>query len=265
MNEKFKRQAFFLVNTFRSLAGRVLSRALVPQKCLCCGKDAVYEPLCPECKRNFTESFSLSREGKCSVCGRQLLSEQETCMDCRTSPVITHADFVFPLYPYRAWYKNLLFEWKMQNTRSLSAVFARALNRALCSIAQKNTCVLVPVPPRPGKIKSKGWDQVQETASFLSCFYGWNVLPLLERKSVEQQKKKNREQRLGSRETSYACSKKSLCLLEGWKAAHGGENPALAVVIDDVITTGVTVDSCSELVKGLGIAKVAVLSLFIVD
>ena len=72
-------------------------------------------------------------------------------------------DGVFPLYPYRLWYKNLLFAWKTEGERNLSPVLAAAVHRAL-GLLYGNAPVpcLVPVPPRPGKIRRKGWDQVDE-------------------------------------------------------------------------------------------------------
>ena len=197
----------------------------------------------------------------CTRCGKVLLSENGTCTACRTKPIIETPDSVFPLFSYRLWHKKLLSEWKLHGRRSLSAMFASLIAMALSrlKLVPENSFV-VPVPPRPGKLRREGWDQIMELASFLRTDYGYPVLNLLQRLSVTQQKEKNRRQRIEGNNSSYRAVEGAGEILQ--KAGAMGKN---AVLIDDVITTGVTVEECSKRLKGLGIRKVHVLSIFIVD
>ena len=55
---------------------------------------------------------------------------------------------------------------------------------------------VVPVPPRPGKIRQKGWDQIDELCFYLRNLYGIETLPFLRRLTRFQQKKLNRLHRL---------------------------------------------------------------------
>ena len=41
--------------------------------------------------------------------------------------------------------------------------------------------------------------------------------------------------------------------------------PKTVVLLDDVITTGATVEQCGKILKSLGVEKVFALSIFIVD
>lgn len=229
------------------------------ETCLCCGAMAGGVPICRKCVENHLMQFVPPGEGRCAVCGKPLVSEQKLCMDCRTTPVLKHTDFVLPLYQYRLWRKMSLFSWKIEERRALSAVFASAVDKALFMLFPSEKPVVVPVPPRPGKIRNKGWDQVDELCMFLERRYGYEVLPLLERTTVMQQKKLDREQRLEMKGRSYVLRQ----LPKRTKAKM--TLPAAVVLIDDVLTTGVTVESCAALLKEAGVSKVGVLTLFIVD
>lgn len=256
-------------------AGRVrrwirtlLSFAFAERKCICCGGDCYDMPLCGKCAGERILSDPLRSFVRCRICGRILLGQKETCTACRTECVLGGTDGVIALFPYRQWRKKLLFDWKMSNERSLSLLFARAAARGLESAGlDPESCVIVPVPPRPGKIRSKGWDQVDELCRMIASLYGYSMLRLLKRFSSEQQKKKDRQGRFLSRDSVYGISPKCGRELAKWAKSRGkcGEIPETAVIVDDVITTGNTVAGCAEKIKGLGIRKVKVLSLFIVD
>ena len=71
----------------------------------------------------------------------------------------------------------------------------------------KNSDKVVPVPPRPGKIRSRGWDQIEELSEILKVKFGYKVLKLLERTEKNQQKKLDRKKRLSSKGKIYTESK----------------------------------------------------------
>ncbi len=148
----------------------------------------------------------------------------------------------------------------MQEERIFSPVFARLLCQLLTMTEEK---VLVPVPPRKGKIRQKGWDQIEELCIFLEKRYGFRVLRILERNTSNQQKKLSREQRLESIKTAYSiCSEK---LLRRALKPFSGHMPERVCLVDDVCTTGSTLESCAEILKKEGIKTVNAVTLFTVD
>ncbi|UKI55018.1 MAG: hypothetical protein L6V90_10345 [Treponema succinifaciens] len=79
--------------------------------------------------------------------------------------------------------------------------------------------------------------------------FGYKVLKLLERTEKNQQKKLDRKKRLSSKGKIYAESK----LLK--RLSSENSLPEQVLLIDDVLTTGVTVESCCEILKNAGISK----------
>ncbi len=231
------------------------------ERCLCCGRETFDMPLCSPCLDGRVRNFPPPGDARCSRCGKVLLSERGTCTACRTKAVIKTPDSVFPLHSYRLWHKKLLSEWKLHGHRALSPLFASLFADALRKLGMKpEDSFIVPVPPRPGKIRREGWDQIIELALILRSSYGYDFFPLLKRISTSQQKEKNRKERVEGSGSSYSPTEAAESL-----AAKNGLMEKNAVLIDDVITTGATIEECSVRLKELGLRKVHVLSIFIVD
>ena len=227
-------------------------------------------PLCKTCAKThfvkkieseFSQKAGFKKIRRCGICGRELVSEKTLCLSCRNEPVLKSTDFCLPLFSYRLWNKELMFLWKMCGQRSLSPFFASLLAFVLKKL---DIHYIVPVPPRPGKIKEKGWDQIDELCRFLNFRYGFYLLPLLERNSVIQQKKLDRFRRLEESRGAYSFvgSKK----LEPLLKALGGKFPEKLCIIDDVSTTGSTLECCArEIRKNTAVKEIAALTLFCVD
>ena len=127
----------------------------------------------------------------------------------------------------------------------------------------KDVKVLVPVPPRPGKIQEKGWDQIDELCGQLKYRFGFTILPLLVRKTTGQQKKLDREERLKTIGKSYFLVEKKE--VEKLLKPFNGEFPERVCIIDDVCTTGSTLENCAQVLKEAGVQVVDAITLFSVD
>lgn len=217
--------------------------------CLCCGRPAYRLPVCGSCLRVQLHP-ELPQKNRCRLCGRELLSEDGLCMECRRAPVFSAVTRAFPLFPYVFWYRDLLYAWKTHGERGLSGVFARELYR-LFRAEEALHCgpdvlPVVPVPPRPGKLRMHGWDQVHDLAHALECRWGAAVHHMLKRTGGAQQKTQNRAERLSRLSGAYTLCKKRVPSVV----------PQAVILLDDIMTTGATLESCARELKTAGVETV---------
>jgi ComF family protein len=116
----------------------------------------------------------------------------------------------------------------------------------LCELERGTSPALIPVPPRPGKIKEQGWDQVEYLAQALEKGLGRagqeiRACRCLKRLPSKTQKELGREDRLKNLQNRIILTQKP---------------PQSAIVIDDVITTGATLDACASVLKAGGAERV---------
>lgn len=103
---------------------------------------------------------------------------------------------------------------------------------------------LVPVPLYPLRKRERGFNQAEELARTLSKLVKIPVLNVLERiKKTEMQAKLRRSERLRNQMRAYEL--KSGFDLRGKKL----------LIIDDVFTTGATVNACAHILKDAGQAR----------
>ena len=261
----FKNRLFALWIFFVSFVQSIVSLLLGGEKCLCCSKRTLRVPLCASCMPHI---WQIGFKKVCSICGRPLVSEIGVCSQCKENSALRSVDKAFSLHSYQLWKKSLLFAWKLEDKRTLSPYFASLFYKKLKSLEEEYGANLsvVPVPPRVGKIREKGWDQIEELCYYLEK--GWNVriLRLLERLSHVQQKKLDRVQRLEGIGSSYRV-KNEKKIKKILPKTQSGEMmlPKAVVLADDVLTTGSTIESCARELKKLGVEHVFSITLFIVD
>ena len=240
--------------------GRAALDAFFPRTCVLCGEliasgpsrasspDAEggrgrpacsASPLCRAC----AESLVPISGPRCRCCGSPLISELATCMRCRGRDWAF--DAAYPLFLYDGAFKRLLSAYKFGGRRSLAAFFAERFAESLQDLWPGRP--LVPVPPRPGKLAERGWDQVEEIARSLER-RGFDIVRILERRSPAQQKRLGRAARLENARSAYNVRERAAV-------------PPELVLIDDVVTTCATAQACAAALRAAGARSVSVLAL----
>jgi len=225
-----------------------------PEYCALCGKilidvSEIQYCLCHECYLLIEEQFSASQEGKkCNLCNKTLISETKTCLMCRNGTRRSY-DRLWTLFPYTGKFRTLLTEYKFGKKLALANYFAEKIINLIQETAELKEVFLIPVPPRPGKIKNTGWDQVDYLVKRVSKLSKGSirVYRSLKRRKSKIQKQLNRKDRLEN--------------MKG-RIFLNGIVPSTAIVIDDIITTGSTIEVCSSVLKDTGAQKVYGLCLF---
>lgn len=147
---------------------------------------------------------------------------------------------IIRIYYYAQECKNLILRFKMGGVKRLSETMAHIMEPSLSYIDDRfGTIVLVPVPCSHRHQALFGWDHMMEVARRCTKLYGYRTLPLLKRVGKSIQKELDREQRMNAAE-------KAFCVIPGQTLPTGIDT---IVVIDDVTTTGATIETCIQVLE----------------
>jgi ComF family protein len=154
------------------------------------------------------------------------------------------------LYPYLGKYQKLLGSFKFGKSLGTGHFLAEKIVEVLKLFPpdEIKDAVLVPVPPRPGKIRKTGWDQIVCLSKFIRQRQDPPIIVrCLKRLKSQSQKKLDRKDRKAN--------------LKGRITAKG-KVPENCILFDDVITTGSTIDACAAALKLAGAKHVYGVCLF---
>ncbi len=260
------KKVFFKI---KSALRNIFSFLLCKQECILCKAETTTAlPLCETCiKEKFEKSleFRISHDKEfCQNCSRHLISEKEFCTACRAGleeekPTALEntsekqeCDKIFAIYPYQADIGKTLIQWKNFNNKVFAEFFAQIIAQFINSKEELQNIEIVPVPPRPKKMKTKGWDQIEDLCSQLETCHKIKVERLLKRRDGVSQKKLSSKLRKSNLKGKIYQT----------KLKANQKIPKTLIIIDDVITTGSTLNSCAKVLKDLGCEQVFGLSIF---
>lgn len=217
---------------------------LFPRACVLCGRDLLDDaarryPLCRDCESNLPRVPG----PRCSVCGKPLISEQVLCMRCRDRRF--DFDSAYPLWAYAGAVQDLVVSYKIRGIRPLAEFFADRIGERLRSGDPAGT--VVPVPYRRSKLRTTGWDQVEDMVRILER-RGTPVIRALERGEGASQKTLDYAARMSN-------------LTGKIRVRPGVRIPDRVVLLDDVLTTGATLSECARVLKAAGARRVDALVL----
>ncbi|WP_306012519.1 MULTISPECIES: ComF family protein [unclassified Allomuricauda] len=168
-------------------------------------------------------------------------------------PIKKAASFVY--FSKNGLVKNVLHWLKYKNQEQIGGFFGDWCGTLLKESGQlKDIDVVVPVPLHPKKLKKRGYNQVALFARHVAQHIGADYCDnwLIKTKNTKTQTKKGRQ-------TRWETSKDAFTLDFSKNISY-----TRVLLVDDVITTGATIESCAQAllqVKGL---EVSVLSMAVV-
>lgn len=222
---------------------------IYPPRCQMCGKSLpVFDRrvLCEICYNN----IKLNTGPFCKRCGKFYSYEDCICESCKVGTY--YFDRSYSACVYDGVIRECIHNFKYNGGLSLERLF----KNLMIEFAEKHIDMrrynwLIPVPLHRVKYKERTFNQSAILAAYLS-----------KRFKIAMLKNNLLRTRLGKPQMMLPKNKR----LEGIKDSFKIKNPSLlkdksVLLIDDVFTTGATVNECSKVLKAAGASSVEVLTL----
>lgn len=221
---------------------------LYPRRCPVCGDIVSPEKILihPSC----ISKLSPIKSPSCKKCGKEVIGERtEYCYDC--SRHTRTFDWGMALLQYNEAAKHSMAAVKYKNRREYLDFYAAAIDsRFRKNILRLQAAALVPVPIHPSRRRQRGYNQAEELAARLSMFWGipMDAGLLVRSKKTAPQRELNPAERLKNLQEAFTVNTERL----------GGRMgiPGSVVLIDDIYTTGSTIEACTRALKAAGVQRV---------
>ena len=228
---------------------KTITRALdllYPRRCPACHrllKDAGRR-ICPEC----AGTFRLIDGHYCLKCGKPIQEGREYCSACEKRP--RAFDQGRSVFLYDETLRRSLVRYKYHGAREYGAYYAAAISHYRADeIRRWKPDVIVPVPLSRRKERMRGFNQAALLADTVGKQFGIPAARglLVKTRDTKSQKKLDADERRRN-------------LRDAFRAARPLP-PVKVLLIDDVYTTGSTMDAAAACLKEAGAEKVFFLTL----
>lgn len=226
--------------------GRILADAVFPPACPGCGqplgyKEGAREQICGAC----ASKLIYIHEPRCLKCGKEIEKEEaQYCYDCQKQ----EHRFVqgTAVYAYTDVVQHSIYRFKYQNKREYAAFYAKEI-RKQCGAQMKrwHPDAIVPVPLHISKYRKRGYNQSELIAEILSAILEIpmdNRLLVRSRKTIPM-KELNNEERVKNLENAFICTQNVVKYNK-------------VILVDDIYTTGSTMDACAKALMDAGVQEV---------
>ncbi|MUT65023.1 ComF family protein [Paenibacillus sp. NEAU-GSW1] len=233
--------------------------APVRGRCPFCGKDMRPAKLSPQCPNGLPKAFAQMLCGscmsvipwlnvpKCLVCGRGIV-----CGDC---PRRTNACFIAnrSAVQYSSEMREWLAQYKYRGNEGVEQPLAQMMIPAYVAITKLaasrtaapnyNWDAITFVPVSPERAEERGFNQAERLAAFLSEYYRIPLIGFLVRdRHTEKQSFKSRLERIRDTRRLFQPIPEAFALAGGIPPTR----PFRLLLVDDIYTTGSTVQACAE-------------------
>ena len=217
--------------------------SLFPRDCPIC--EEIVEPRGQLICRKCLDRLSFIQNPVCEKCGKEILStSQRLCFDCEHT--VKSFEKGNGLLNYDDVSRRCMVRIKYENRREDMELFAR-----LSAIKKGNDLkkigadYLVPVPVHKSRLRQRGYNQAGLLAERLSQELD---IPLgrdflVRCRKTAAQKELNPEERYRN-------------LQEAFTAGNIAADAGKVILIDDIYTTGATIETCTRVLKAAGVKEV---------
>lgn len=216
---------------------------LFPKRCPVC-QDIIMPKghlICPGC---FLKLSYVNRSA-CKKCGKELSDNtNEYCMDCKNHK--RSFEYGMALINYDDIASRSMVQMKYKHKKEYLEFYGYAIaKRYKARLLNIKADCFVPVPIHASRKRKRGYNQAQILAEHISLYTGIPVYTdiLIRNKKTVPQKKLSPKERLANLEQAF----------------QAGEIPEFVksvILVDDIYTTGSTIEACTRVLKKCGVRYV---------
>lgn len=220
--------------------------ALLPAACVLCRREALGCSLCAECERHLIANASA-----CARCAQPLPQATPLCGEClQHLPAFDRAwaGFVYAP-PLSSLIQRYKFNASLAVGHALMPAWTGALREYLASRPEPPPLALIPVPLHRSRLRQRGYNQALELARGVGAALDLPVLgdALTRVRATAAQPSLDKRERKRNVRGAFAPSAATL--------------PPRVALIDDVMTTGATLDAAAQALRQAGVTWVEAFAL----
>ena len=230
--------------------------------------DLIYPVRCPIC----SEVIVPKKDGICITCRKKLnyidgprckkcskpieYEEKEYCGDCEKNKY--HYIKGYSLWTYDEEIKQSIANFKYHSKKEYAKFYISEMVQLYGNIIKElSPDVIVPIPIHRSKYLERGYNQADILARGMGKEISIPVISnlLIRNKKTLPQKKLSNKERLSNLQEAFSFNEKAL------KSFH--TNIDTIVLVDDIYTTGSTIEACTNVLIRSGISEVYFITLCI--
>jgi len=219
----------------QSLLNKCLNFIQPEQDCILCGATSGIHLICSACHDELPRTSVA-----CPVCAAP--GSPEVCGQCLQHP--PHFTRSFAALDYTFPVDKLIQAYKYQHQLALARLFGTLLDAVVQHQAHPD--LLLPMPLHPTRLRERGFNQAHEIAKRLGKTLCLPVTPSLAHRTINtaSQAKLDWDARKKNMKGAFACD-----------TPLNGQHIAL---VDDVMTSGATLDELSKTLKQAGAGEISI-------
>lgn len=196
-------------------------------------------------------TYPVIGEPRCMKCGKPIVKDtEEFCYDC--SHRTHYFEWGRSLWKHQFPVNDAIYAFKYKNRRIYGYIFARKLAEEYGEVLKRSQIdLIVPIPLHKSRRSSRGYNQTEILADYLGQYTGIAVdkKVLVRTKKTLPQKRYDNAERKKNIKNAFMVSGK-ICAKK-------------VVLIDDIYTTGSTIDEAAKVLRNAGVSNVFFLTISI--